>query len=826
MLAIHIHAFVVYTYDVITDVPTGEYAEISVNPANKTNKKVFDKAGRLHYVYDGNELAATYTYYDNGALQKIEYGNGASEEYTYLLTGLLSTLTNKDANGVTTDSYSYLYDANGNQTSKTEMIASVNKGTTSYTYNEKDELISVVEPSGRRTEYAYDKAGNRITETITENDEIISTAYTYDELNHLTKTEITYADIAVIYDYQYDYNGNLYSKTKSTQGSSNTLEKIVGITIAGETEDGVSQFAEFYEYDSFNQLIKVTKGAATNIYSYNGEGMRVNKNANGVLTSIGYEYDKPIVEHNGTEFTAVNLYGTNLISRTAGNQTLYYQFNGHADVVGLIDNTGTLVASYYYDAFGVPTEQTGDASNPFRYGGYVYDEETGLYYIRSRFYDASVARFIQEDIYTGKYSDPLSLNLYTYVLNNPLRYLDPTGMIPDEIKVNGTNIGYIKGYATGIYGSLRDLVSAYGGKITSYKGVYYASVNNYTFVLDTNGIGKVASGQSKTMNMQVKYEGRNLDSKYFVAVRDKNNGNAIKLLVNIDYFVGKVGNSQDECVKYYNKLDTFKTDISDLGKLAIKYNSNNKVARQLTFQQLRTNKYSGGNWDLTAGEIDAGFTNYILNSNRGDLNFEGQVLLKDPKTGNYIDVNHMAATINAYLYSSRWNNKMDIKVQGTGDGIIDNLAGWAGDLQSLIGTLQNNTSNSDNYNTLYHAAYKLIGNENAEFSMQDMYADIDATNLSKQLKDNPNKRIVDIFGDYYTTSVKRYKLFAEEISGTSNDKKVKDKLKDEARFYTNPTYMWQTWPIYNTYKKSDVTKNQGYALGDAFTHFIDEHIER
>jgi len=816
-----------YTYDVLTDVPEGEYAEISVNPANITNKKVFDKAGRLHFVYDGTDLAATYTYYDNGALQKVVYGNGASEEYTYFADGNLQTLINKNAEGTVTDQYTYAYDSNGNQTSKTEIIASVNKGTTNYSYNELDQLIRVVEPSGKTTDYSYDKAGNRVSEIITDNGTTTSTVYTYDELNRLLKTVTTYEDAVITYDYQYDYNGNLYSKTKSTQGSDTTLDKIVGMTFAGETENGVSQYAEFYEYDEFNQLVKLMNGASVNAYAYNGEGMRVAKSVGDATTLYGYEYDKPVVESDGTNFTAVNLYGTNLISRTADNQTLYYQFNGHADVVGLIDEDGVLVASYYYDAFGVPTETSGDVGNPFRYGGYVYDEETGLYYIKSRFYDASIARFIQEDIYAGKYSDPLSLNLYTYVLNNPLRYLDPTGMIPDEIKVNGQKISYLKGYKTGIYGSFRDLVNAYGvKKITANNGVYSATVNGYKFTLDTNGIGNLAKGQSVTRNMTVSYRGRNIDTDYFVAVKDEKNSNAIKLLVNVDYFVSKVSGDQSDCVKYYNSLDTFKTDISDLGKLAINYNGDNKVARRLTFQQLRTKKYSGGNWDLTAGTIDDEFTKYISKQGRGDLNFEGQVYLKDPKTKDYIDVNHMAFTINAYLYSSRWNNKTNIKVQGTGDGIIDNLAGWAGDLQSLIGDLQENTEYSDDYDTLYHAAYRLIGNEDSNFGMKDMYADIDAVNIAKELDKNPDKRIVDIFGDYYTTSLKRYKLFAQELSGTKKDDKIVKKLKEEVRFYTNPTYMWQEWPLYSSHKSKDVTDNQGKALGDAFTHYIDVNIER
>ena len=92
-----------------------------------------------------------------------------------------------------------------------------------------------------------------------------------------------------------------------------------------------------------------------------------------------------------------------------------------------------MIASYYYDAFGVCTEttKTGDMvstadTNPYRYAGYQFDSESSLYNLNARFYDAKLARFMQEDTYLGSTADPLSLNLYAYCKNNPLIYYDPT----------------------------------------------------------------------------------------------------------------------------------------------------------------------------------------------------------------------------------------------------------------------------------------------------------------------------------------------------------------------------------------------------------------
>ena len=141
-----------------------------------------------------------------------------------------------------------------------------------------------------------------------------------------------------------------------------------------------------------------------------------------------------------------NVYGMNIISRSRGeieeelytisesskvrvsySDKIYYQYNGHGDVTQVTNSGGNILASYKYDAFGQIIEKSGTADNPYRYAGYQYDEEQQKYYLNARYYDARIARFISEDTYRGEPDDPLSLNLYAYCSNNPLRYYDPTG---------------------------------------------------------------------------------------------------------------------------------------------------------------------------------------------------------------------------------------------------------------------------------------------------------------------------------------------------------------------------------------------------------------
>ena len=100
----------------------------------------------------------------------------------------------------------------------------------------------------------------------------------------------------------------------------------------------------------------------------------------------------------------------------------------HGDVVGLADVNGELVNNYSYDTFGNEKSNTENA-NPFRYAGEYFDEESGLIYLRNRYYDSSTGRFITEDpIHSG-------INWYVYAGNNPVNFVDPLGLsdIPDSL---------------------------------------------------------------------------------------------------------------------------------------------------------------------------------------------------------------------------------------------------------------------------------------------------------------------------------------------------------------------------------------------------------
>ncbi len=403
-----------YTYDNIMDVDQGYYKEILKDPKGNTTEKVYDNLNRLYKVIDGDN-ESTYLYYENGSVKNVTYSNGCKEEYIYYDNNSLKTLINKKADDSIMDRYSYTYDHAGNQLTKEEIINGHVKGTTSYTYDELSRLVSVMEPNGMHTAYGYDAVGNRILETKNLGTEKVETSYLYTNQNRLVSaSEKLNNKIKDITAYTYDLNGN---QTASTVASYREEELVSTTTKQSNT------------YDFNNQLIKTVMSDGTIVNNtYDTEGYRIAKNVNGQATYYLYDSDKVILEQNSDgDQVARNVYGINLLRRTVDSNTYYYMYNGHADVTALLTDTGDVAATYYYDAFGNKLESTGDVNNNILYSGYQYDNETNLYYLNSRMYDPVTARFMQQDTYTGEPDNPLSLNLYTYVTNNPIMYTDPTG---------------------------------------------------------------------------------------------------------------------------------------------------------------------------------------------------------------------------------------------------------------------------------------------------------------------------------------------------------------------------------------------------------------
>ena len=121
--------------------------------------------------------------------------------------------------------------------------------------------------------------------------------------------------------------------------------------------------------------------------------------------------------------------GNDLVYADKGENTekQYYVTDPHGNVVQLTDESGKVIKTYEYDSFGNEVKSDGKDDNPFRYCGEYYDKETGEIYLRARYYQPAVGRFLTRDTYTGENDEPLSLHLYTYCENDGVNYIDPEG---------------------------------------------------------------------------------------------------------------------------------------------------------------------------------------------------------------------------------------------------------------------------------------------------------------------------------------------------------------------------------------------------------------
>ena len=122
---------------------------------------------------------------------------------------------------------------------------------------------------------------------------------------------------------------------------------------------------------------------------------------------------------------AVYLYGLDIIAQQQ-TERLYYVHDGLGSVRQLVDTTGAVQATYAYDPFGVPLAG-GDVYNPYQFTGEAWDAEVELLYLRARYYQPEVGRFITKDPWTGDYDRPATLNLFAYTLNNPANLVDRSG---------------------------------------------------------------------------------------------------------------------------------------------------------------------------------------------------------------------------------------------------------------------------------------------------------------------------------------------------------------------------------------------------------------
>ena len=201
-------------------------------------------------------------------------------------------------------------------------------------------------------------------------------------------------------------------------GAITESDKDIGIDYA---LNGSSTYPIGEEVDNTSTCnVAENNSTVTAQYAYNPSGLRKSKTVGGSTKYFVYNGSQIVFEYDDLGEGTVYYYGLN---RTHNSDGEIYVYNAHGDTVQLVNNNAVVV-SYTYGAFGNLTSQAGESDNPFLYCSEYFDEETGTYHLRARYYNPANGRFTQEDpIRDG-------LNWYTYCSCNPVMYTDPSGLKP------------------------------------------------------------------------------------------------------------------------------------------------------------------------------------------------------------------------------------------------------------------------------------------------------------------------------------------------------------------------------------------------------------
>ncbi len=219
-----------------------------------------------------------------------------------------------------------------------------------------------------------------------------TTSYEYDKDNRLLTETTTDDNESKITRYGYDGNGNqIYKATETIRYAEADEEECFKVAVVGK--DTETSNIQINEYDGFNRLVKVSTGDIIAEYGYNADGLRISKKVNGEVVRHIWCGDQIALELDDSGLVT-NKYvrGINLIFSESGISASrrYFLYNGHGDVVQLTDQSGDVVKSYDYDAFGNEKNIDDSDNNPFRYCGEYFDKETGTYYLRARYYNRSL----------------------------------------------------------------------------------------------------------------------------------------------------------------------------------------------------------------------------------------------------------------------------------------------------------------------------------------------------------------------------------------------------------------------------------------------------
>jgi RHS repeat-associated protein len=352
-----------------------------VYPTGEVVTYTYDADNRMVEVEDWDEGVTSYEYDAAGRLVATELPNGVVSVSEYNAAGRLVSLAHTAADETLLSGYKYELDNVGNRVQVTETLTETVRVIT-YTYDLLNRLTSADYSTGESFEYAYDTVGNRTAMTTTAS----TTLYQYDEADRLTSVDgVTYT---------WDDRGNL-----------------------------VSDGAFTYTYNTAGRMVQAESVTVTLVYTYTADGLRVAQSVDGDVTSFTWDRASGIPEmlSDGDNLYLVS-HGTS--GQFANNERIHYLSDAIGSIRQETDDTGAVTNSREWTPFGV---EVGTTEAGLGYTGEWFDSYAQIQYTRARWYQPKIGRWTSPDPIVPDFSQPQSINRFTYVRNNAINYIDPTG---------------------------------------------------------------------------------------------------------------------------------------------------------------------------------------------------------------------------------------------------------------------------------------------------------------------------------------------------------------------------------------------------------------
>ena len=331
--------------------------------------------------------------------------------------------------------YTYTYDNKGN-------ITSISDGskTVTYAYDAFGRLVDVYDPVAKQhCVYTYDDGGNLLQQVIYKPKQ--SSGGGGGDIVIPVDPPVEPPIEVIVAAAPDDYGYYLSATVNYTYGDANWPDLLTAFNGKSITYDAIgnplSDGTWTYAWQHGRQLASMSKSGSSITYGYNADGKRISKAVNGTTYNYAYLGDTLTDLSWGSNRMHFTYDSLGPASVTYNGNRYFYLKNAQGDVTGLVNASGTQVVSYTYDPWGAPMSTDGTmastlgTANPLRYRGYVYDTETGLYYLTSRYYNPVWGRFINADTAAVVAASPdkanWDKNLFAYCDNDPVNRKDDGG---------------------------------------------------------------------------------------------------------------------------------------------------------------------------------------------------------------------------------------------------------------------------------------------------------------------------------------------------------------------------------------------------------------